>query len=142
MLHKKQLIAGFMTTVISIGMFSTSAFAANNKDSALPTDIVGYSYHTAAFTELREKTNTSSHYVYNTAGFDFWINSLTPDETNLTVNRYAIVPSGTKRRVRNYIYEEGYRFCKLSINSSRSSVTGMVQGFWSPDCVGDYPAAN
>ena len=74
---------------------------------------VSFSYSTSAYTDLREKQDTSSHYIKNNSGFDLWVESLTSGNVNKTVKGYAIIPSGTERRIRNTIKESGYSYCKF-----------------------------
>lgn len=117
-------------------------FANNCSDADLPNKEVSFNLDSEACTYLRQKQDTTSHYVKNVSGFDLWIRSLTSTGLNKTVGGYAIVPSGTKRRVRNTIKESGYDYCKLGITSAKNSVSGRAKGKWSPDCAGNYTAAN
>lgn len=135
-------------TLIALSMFglvmvtSSPVFAKNASNTNLPSKVVSFSYSTSAYTDLREKQDTSSHYIKNNSGFDLWVESLTSGNVNKTVKGYAIIPSGTERRIRNTIKESGYSYCKLGITSAKSSVSGRVSGKWNPDCAGSYPAAN
>jgi hypothetical protein len=90
---------------------------------------------------VRAKDDASSHYIHNTSGFNLWVRSMTPGNTNRTINDHAIVPSA-QRRVRNTIKENGGSSCKLNITTATSGTTGNLTGVWSPDCAGSYPAAN
>lgn len=136
-------------TVIALSMLglvlamSTPVFANNHADTRLPGDKkVGFSYSTAAETGLRTKEDTSSHYIKNASGFDLWVVSKTSNNLNKTVKGYAIIPSGTQRRIRNTVKEDGYSSCKLNITSAKSGVSGYLEGVWSPDSIGSYIAAN
>lgn len=134
--------------LIALSMFGlviateSPVFANNCSDTDLPYKEVAFNFSSEAYTNLRQKQDTTSHYVKNDSGFDLWIRSFTSTDLNKTVGGHAIVPSGTKRRGRNTIKESGYGYCKLGITSSKSSVSGMVKGKWSPDCAGNYTAAN
>lgn len=137
---KKTIMALFMSGII---MTTGIPVLANNcRDTYLPSKVVSFSYSTSAYTELRDKTDASLHYIYNQSGFDLWVQSLTSGDINKTVNGRAIIPSGTQRRIRNTIKESGYLQCKLGITSAKSGVSGRVSGKWSPDCAGTYQAAN
>lgn len=137
---KKTLIAlSIFGLVITTG---APVYANNCSDTDLPSKVVSFSYSTSAYTGLREKQDRTSHYIKNESGFDLWVQSLTSGNVNKTVNGYAIIPSGTQRRIRNTIKEDGYSYCKLGITSAKSSVSGRVKGKWSPDCAGSYTAAN
>lgn len=134
-----------VVTLAILGLILTAGtpvYAKNSRDTDLPGKMVSFSYSSSAYTELREKQDTSSHYVKNESGFDLWIQSLTAGNVNKTINGHAIVPSGTKRRVRNTIKEDGYSYCKLGLTTAKPSVSGRVIGKWSPDCAGSYEAAN
>ena len=138
---KKRKILGMLCALSISVMAGVPVCAANTGDMPLPNKLIGFSYSQAAITLERPKSDASSNYVQNTSGFDLWVESRTPSGKNLTVNGHAIVPTA-KRRVRNNIYESGYRSCKLWINTTKSGTTGYLTGGWSPDCAGDYPAAN
>ena len=64
---KKTIMALFMSGII---MTTGIPVLANNcRDTYLPSKVVSFSYSTSAYTELRDKTDASSHYIYNQSGF-------------------------------------------------------------------------
>lgn len=78
-------------TLIALSMFglvmvtSSPVFAKNASNTNLPSKVVSFSYSTSAYTDLREKQDTSSHYIKNNSGFDLWVESLTSGNVNKTV---------------------------------------------------------
>lgn len=122
-------------------MVSLPVFADETSDTQLPTTKIGFSFTQAANTGFRPKTNTTSHYIKNTSGFNLWVRSMNSGGTNLTVNDHAIVPVA-ERFIRNLVYEKGNRNCKLNVTTAVSGTTGTLRGLWSPDSVGSYPNAN
>ena len=64
---KKTIMALFMSGII---MTTGIPVLANNcRDTYLPSKVVSFSYSTSAYTELRDKTDASSHYIYNPVSY-------------------------------------------------------------------------
>ena len=136
---KKKLLTLF--TVCCLGMSMTVPVMANNStDTTLPEKFVDSSRHVQ--TGLRSKQDKTPHYVYNTSKFGYQVISYNENFVNHTVNKTATVAAGKKRFVRNTIYKDGFRKCRLDITVAKVGTSGNVQGIWSPDSVGSYPYAN
>lgn len=58
---------------------------------------------------------------------------------NMTAGGYAYLVDPGPWRIRNWIYENGYRSARLRGMASESGVLG---GLWSPDCDGQWPYLN
>lgn len=107
---------------------------------------VGYMPDEGWDSNVRYKDNASSVYVYQKGSASLWVvtygvpNSGT--RSNETKHSYAIVPGYSKRRIYNYIFENGYRKAQINLTSTSSGSTIRAYGDWSPDCCGSYPVAN
>lgn len=125
----------------TIGCTSLTSLAANTGDTNFPIKAIGFQYSAAAQTQLRDKQDKTSHYVYNMSGFNLWIRSLASNNVNCTYKEYAIVQPG-EWFIWNTVRENGYTQCKLDITTAQAGSTGILSGKWSPDSVGSYPVAN
>lgn len=138
---KKKSLGWVLSCIVCLSMIlSVSALAAETRDEELPNKKIEFSYNTAAQTRVRNKTNATSHYIYNKSGFNIWVRSLVGN-VNTTLRGHAIIPTA-ERFIYNNVYERGYRSCRLDITTATSGTTGILRGVWSPDSVGNYPVAN
>mgnify|MGYP004476932643 FL=1 len=138
-MKKRWVGLGLALTIICTSM---SAFAQNNVDTELPNKKVAFAYSTAADTALRRKEDSTSHYIKNTSGFDLWVVSKNSAGVNRTYKNHAIIPTTKEWSIYNSVFESGDQYCKLSITSAKSGVSGYVKGVWSPDCYGYVSPAN
>lgn len=135
----KKIIAAALIMCTSIVM-ATPAYANNSVDSTLPSEYI--SYTTYVSTELRDKYDSSYHYIYNKCGIQISVLSYSQSNVNCTKSSYALIPANSERFITNYVYEWGYRNCKLSIRGNIPGASVKLEGVWSPDSVGSYPVAN
>jgi hypothetical protein len=124
------------TTMVS----TIPAYANNSSDTTLPTEYI--SSTTYVSTEYRAKTDDSYHYIFNQTSIEVRAISYSQNGTNCTKGSYAAIPSNSKRFITNYVYENGYSNCRLSIRSNISGASAILSGKWSPDSVGSYTVAN
>lgn len=136
---RKKLAVGVAAAMCLTTMMSLPVFAADTGNTHLPSQFV--SYTSWKQTLYRGKEDYSSHYVWNTSGFDLWVESQNPSGGNETVNGYAIVPGG-EWFVYNDVKEDGHNSCRLNISTSTPGTSGILNGEWSPDSYGNYPVAN
>lgn len=147
-MKKFQKVALALASCLIMTSTSLTAFAANTKDTDLPTETI--SYNKNATTGVRNKTNTTPVYMNNQSGMTLWVyanGGSKPSSipvtysTNTTIGTYAKVKPG-KYVIHTTIYESGYRKAWLNISTGVSSVSGKCKGEWSPDTAGSYPSAN
>lgn len=138
---RKLKVMSLILALCATTSMSIPVHAANTGDTALPPKKIGFTVSSGAYTGLRAKQNTTSHYIKNTSRINLWIISMNSNYENLTVNYKAIVPPA-ERFIRNYVFERGNRECKLNITTTVNGTTGLLSGWWSPDSVGSYPNAN
>ena len=137
----KRLLALGAATLMSVSALSVSASASNYKDTywSFSVDSNRRSYQT----ELREKTDTSGVYVYYKAGT---MNGIVCDVLNSNndsmCKKLGVIYKGEKRKIAQYVYENGYRWCKLELTSDKIYSGAGGSGVWSPDSTGYYPYVN
>lgn len=130
-----------MVLAFSLSVLSVIPVQANNHtDSSLPTQYI--SSTTYVQTGLRDKEDDTYHYIYNTCSLEVRVISYSQQNNNCTKGSYAVIPSGAQRFITNYVYEWGYRNCKLSIRSNISGASTTLSGYWSPDSIGSCIVAN
>lgn len=144
---RKKVLAMLTAGLMTMGALATPVMAANTTDTSFYFTVTN-SYK---YTSAREKTDTSSTYVKlervpvtyvycdvqgyrpsDSTGTNIWV-----DET---VGGKAVTISVGQWRVRQNVYEHGGRSARLKFQ--RFTKDGIASGLWSPDCAGDYPAAN
>lgn len=133
-----------MAGVLLAGSFETTVLAAGGD---YEDEVFSFYVDSTKETRPRTKYTTTSVYVYLTesdTGFakvmtEGYINN---QWVNKTMNNYAILPRGYKRRVKNTILEttKAETLVRLSFPLYISATP--VGGLWSPDCAGNYEAAN
>lgn len=147
---KKKLLAMLMTSCIMAGTMSSVAMAGNTRDTNIALTVPMDTY---VSTDGRQKTDTSSTYVYltqvpqagyircqvqgereyNNSGMLIWYNeTVGTNNVNLTTGEWFI---------RQNVYEHGGRNARLSF-SLYAGNPGRVIGRWSPDSVGSGRYAN
>lgn len=134
----RKIIAAALIMCTSITM-AIPAYA-SSKDSVLPSEYISSTKYVS--TELRNKDNSSYHYIYNKCGIPISVLSYSQSNVNCTKNSYAVIPANSQRFITNYVYEWGYRNCRLTIRGNVGGASVLLKGVWSPDCVGSYPVAN
>lgn len=137
----KRLLALGAAAMMLVTSLSFPASAANIKDEAwsFNVDFSNRPYTT----RLREKTNASGVYVYYQNGT---VNGVICDVLNSEGDSMCkikgVVTKGAERLVAQYVYENGFRWCKLKLQSNTVTISGGAGGVWNPDSVGDYPYVN
>lgn len=136
----KKLMSIIGAATLSLGM--AVSISANASTSETPW-ISGSSY-------IRDKDSSSSVYVQNVSDYYYsWVTVYgrkSRDNTDYEVNynpatgqtlttHDVTIPARSQRRVRQFVYERGYRQAKVVFSGSGS-------GWWSPDCDGSYTFAN
>lgn len=146
----KKIAGLLMTACMLTGMMSSTAFAGNIKDENFAKSVPMDTY---VNTEARQKTDTTSTYVYltqvpqagyircqvqgqreyNNSGMMIWYNeTVGGGNVNLTNGEWFI---------RQNVYEHGGRMARLTF-SLYAGEPGKVIGRWSPDSVGTGRYAN
>ena len=153
---KKRKLLGVMAalalTVISLGNGMVHTYAANGDYVDKP-----FSFYVDGLPEIIEPrmkyTSTSIYVRVDNAPTDFvsvqvhafignyWTNKAVG--TTARVPRSPEIPSATGYRVRAAVLESNnYNPTKVRLCFPDTSPSGTVQGYWSPDCKGNYPAVN
>lgn len=153
---KRKWMATLMLVLLTVGMLGTTVSAAESTPNTGDTPYSFYFEPTSGwrYTEWRNKTNSTSVYInlaqapanytrcHVQGGVGTW-----SDNANVSSVSYetygssdAIVVRTGKWRIRQTINEHGKN--KARIQFFATSETGVVAGFWSPDCAGSYPAVN
>lgn len=135
----KKISATLLVLSLSIATV-LPVYANNHGDTKLPSQYI--SSTTYVHTELRDKYDDSYHYMYNKCSIEVSVISYSQQDNNCTNHGYALIPANSKRFISNYVYEWGYRNCKLSIRSNISGASTTLSGYWSPDSIGSYIVAN
>lgn len=95
-----------------------------------------------SITKLREKVDASGIYVFYDDGT---VSSLACDVLNPAgvsqCRKIGSIRKGQKGLIAQYVYENGYRQCKLMVSTSVHNDGGAF-GQWSPDSIGYYPYIN
>lgn len=138
--NAKKLMSIVGAATLSLGMMVSISANASSRDTEW---ISGKSY-------IRDKDNSSSVYVQNVSDYYYsWVTvygRISGDNTDYEVDynpatgqtlttHDVTIPARSQRRVRQFVYENGYRLAKVVFSGSGS-------GWWSPDCEGTYPYAN
>ena len=137
----KRLLAFGAAAMMLAASLSFPASAANTKDKPwnFSVDYSNKPYTTA----LREKTNASGVYVYYKEGT---VNGVICDvlnsEGDSMCRKKGVVPKEARRLIAQYVYENGFRLCRLKLQSNTITISGGAGGVWSPDSAGSYPYAN
>lgn len=118
------------------------ASAANIQDT--PWGFGVTSINTVYRTELREKTNSTGVYVYYKTGTEpaLKCDVLNSENQSETRGKIGYVPKGQPRLVRQYVYEDGFRWARLELRPTQAQGQGGVSGAWSPDSIGSIPYCN
>lgn len=135
------------TLAIALGI-SAVPTCASVKDTTFKSTFLAYTqyYNTIS----REKEDSTSVYMKNTSGMTLWVytnggtkpsGTPTLTDTGTTIGGHANVKVG-EYKIRNYVYEKGYKKVYLNLSTATSGVSGYLNGKWSPDSVGTYPSAN
>ena len=136
----KRMLALGAAVLMSVSALTVPASASNYKDTywSFSVDANKRPHRT----ELREKTDASGVYVYYKSGtMDGVACDVLNSENDSMCKKYGIVYKGQKRRVAQYVYENGYDQCKLMVSTSVHD-DGGGYGWWSPDSIGYYPYIN
>lgn len=147
MMEKKIIKRVSVLLMVCMLMASTVvfAFAANVQDTEYyEKNVAAGSYRP---TESRYKTNTSKVYVYpsyspssrtmvKTMCYDAGV---VANKTNTPIG-YAVLTSGTKYAISNFVYEQGDYTTGYGVNMwlriSPTASKGTLRGVWSPDWTG------
>lgn len=148
----KRFLALLAMVSIILTVFSIQGFAANTTDTKFDFRLPAEGYYTV-LNSGRRKLDASSTYVHyyssNTGKVYFSVHGYNSNKytniallNNCTINESAIIYPGQKRRIRQYVYELGYDYAFLGGAPSTGRGNTYIDGVWSPDCAGSYPAAN
>lgn len=125
---------------LSLGMAGSISANASTSDT----------YWSSGNSYTRDKDNDSSVYVQNVSDYYYsWVTvygrksgdntdyevSYNPATGQSLTTHDVTIPARSQRRVRQFVYERGYRLVKVVFSGSGS-------GWWSPDCAGTYTYAN
>lgn len=139
----KRLLALGAAALMLTSAFAMPASAANIKNTTWNFNIdLTHRTHTTA---LREKTNDSSVYVHYKDGT---VGSLICDALNSEgdsmcgTNGPGRIDKGEEGALIQYVYENGFRSCKLKLTCDAQVTSGGAGGEWSPDCAGSYQRLN
>ncbi len=139
----KRLLALGAAALMLTSAFAMPASAANIKNTTWNFNIE--STRRTYTTALREKTNSSSVYVKYSDGT---VTSLVCDALNSEGDSMCgsygpgRIYKGEEGRLKQLVYENGFRWCKLKLTCDAPVNYGGAGGEWSPDCVGSYPYLN
>ncbi|HBT65680.1 MAG TPA: hypothetical protein DEB10_13570 [Ruminococcaceae bacterium] len=139
-IKKMAIVLSAIMALSTLGGLSTSANNSTDTVYSFTTISTGWIY----FTETRAKEDASGSYAYYVQGatqpngtyFSIWSGG-----TNYTRNETATLYVGQKRRIAQFVYENGKRNCYLGV-SPRDYNSSKIAGLWSPDSVGSDPYAN
>lgn len=137
----KRLLALGAAALMSVSALTVPASASNYKDTywSFSVDASRQPHRT----ELREKTDATGVYVYYKAGtMDGVVCDVLNSENDSMCQNTGIVYKGKERLVAQYVYENGFRWCKLELTSDKIYSGAGGSGVWSPDSVGSYPYCN
>lgn len=145
----KRIILLIACIATFITMLSTTCFASTTNESyffQLPRE----GYYTVLNKGERKEDRSSSYVYYRSpaeGGVYYSIHGYPKENfdtqpTNCTIGDSAIMYPGQKRRIRQYVYEWGYRYAFIGGAPTAGRGNTYVFGYWSPDCAGNYPAAN
>ena len=126
-IKKMAIVLSAIMALSTLGGLSTSANNSTDTVYSFTTISTGWIY----FTETRAKA-TQPNGTY----FSIWSGG-----TNYTRNETATLYVGQKRRIAQFVYENGKRNCYLGV-SPRDYNSSKIAGLWSPDSVGSDPYAN
>lgn len=153
---KRKWMATIMLVLLTVGIMGTTVLAA---ESTPNTGDTAYSFYFEAnsgsrYTEWRNKTNSTSVYInladapggytqcHVQGGVGTWSDNV--NVSSVSYETYGstnpiIVQTG-KWRIRQTVNENGKNKARIQFFATAES--GVVAGFWSPDCAGSYPAVN
>ena len=139
MLSKKKSILFLNVVAVTATLGITSAYAANCKDTVWELSY----WENTDYTSVRDKDTTTSLYTStyhndNKSYVEFHaVNSLNkriPAPSGASDPSEGASFSGTGQLlVRNWVREQGYESCALSISRTPFFQHGVVDGVWSPD---------
>ena len=137
----KKLAALGATAVMLMSMSLTSVSAANTTDTHWTFSISAW--QTSYTTPSREKTNSSAVYVYYEGGTPKYLTCdvLNSESQSMCHGRIGTIYNGSKGRIAQYVYEEGWHECSLKVTAPMANEGG-AGGWWSPDCAGSCPYIN
>ena len=93
-------------------------------------------------TELRTKVDASSTYVYYEGGTkEYFTCDVLNSAGKSQCKKTGAISKGEEGVMIQFVYENGYRQCKLKLTSPEGSYGGGV-GEWSPDSIGTYHCIN
>lgn len=135
----KRILAVLMVTG-SVMAATVSVYANNHDDIPLPYEYISSTHN--VYTQYADKYDASYNYINNESSLRLRVITYSQNGTNCTKNSYAVIPGNTERFITNYVYEWGYRNCRLYIRADISGSSGDLKGKWSPDSVGSCIVAN
>lgn len=148
----KKIFALIISLVMMLSMFSVCSVAGNIEDTEFKFKLPKEGYYKVINAGRRKLDNTSAYVHYyssNVGKVYFSIHGYNSSKysniaslTNCTIDESAIIYPGQKRRIRQYVYELGYKYAFLGGAPSTNRGETSINGVWSPDCAGNYPAAN
>ena len=138
----KKLLALGAAAMMLVGSASlpVSAISANTTSTAWSFNVEPTK--TSMTTSLRAKNDASSTYVYYKGGTKscFICDVLNSDGVS-QCRKTGVLYKGEKGLIVQYVYENGYRSCKLKLTSPEGSYGGGT-GWWSPDSNVTYRVIN
>ncbi len=146
---RKKLYTMIMLASLLVGVFGTSAFAADYVDKPFSFYVSTTYRDTSAYTKYTD----SSVYIHVTEGSTSYVKVqalgyYSGQWINRTVGTTANVPvsadgSSGKSRIRAALLENNNgQPLTVKLRFPVNSQPTVVGGVWSPDCLGSYPAVN
>ena len=137
----KRLLALGAAVLMSVSALSVPASASNYKNTSWSFNVDSTNHWYV--TSKRAKLDSSGVYVHYKAGT---VNGVVCDVITVEgismCNTLGVVYKGNERLIAQYVYENGFRECKLKLKSDTIYASGGASGEWSPDSVGSYPYCN
>ncbi len=94
-------------------------------------------------TKEQRKIDASYTYVYYEGGTkDYFTCDVLSLAGRSQCKKTGAIHEGERGLIEQYVYERGFRWCKLELTSDKSYSGAGGSGVWSPDCVGSYPYCN
>ena len=138
----KRLLALGAAAMMLVGSASlpVSAIVANTHESGWSFTVEPNKLFTV--TAAREKVDASFTYVYYKGGTkDYFSCDVLNSAGKSQCKKTGAIHKGERGLIEQYVYENGYRSCKLRLSSAEGSYGGGT-GEWSPDSNVTYRVIN
>lgn len=138
----KRLLALGAAAMMLVGAVSLPVYARGNNDTPSSWSFEVGPGSPYMITKDRPKLDDSGTYIYYRSGNKPYFGCDVLNINNKSqCKKYGSINVGKKGRIAQYVYENGYRDCKLMLTSDNLSYGG-GGGEWSPDSINSYPYIN